>query len=628
MAFLALTALPARAADKWILVATDHFDVVGNTGDTDLRRIAQTLEHFHDVVVDAVLHTSSQSGSRATVLVFKDDYSFTPYKPKGAGRSSIGGLFFLSETNPLLALNAENLAYAFRTVLNGYSRSIAASLSGDVPAWLSSGLGQVYETFEERSGGKAALIGRPDSGMVAFLKGGTPMPLARLTGIRWDDPDLVPGGLQRSRFDAHAWALVHYLSFGPRRSQFAKYMASLHAGTADGQAFAEAFGDTRALESELSDYIRKFLFPALQVVFDEKVTPSLPPRGEVLTEADAEAFLSGLVMRLGDTTQARGRLQKALAATPSSARAAAALAEVEFAENKPLQGMALLEQAAARSPDSQAIQAALGHHLAVYVSSQGASLKPEEVARARTALERAVALEPNDVVATAELGWMLLFEPDDPARAAEMLRKAVTLNRSRDQYQLWLGDAFIRQRKFDEGRSLLGPLMGRGSTPEIRMAARSLMGNISRIMQADEARAAAASRATTAPAPPARASAASPAGSTPAANSADASTFIPALRQVATGETRVLGHFTAATCASGGIVLVIETATGTLNLTTKQFTDVQFITYRSDTPTSIGCGPIRPSQRVLATYRAGQPGASTAGTIVAIELLPDGFEPK
>ena len=113
------------AADKWIRVRSDHFDTVGNATDTDLRRIAQTLEHFHDVIVSAVLHGAGASSERTTVIVFKDDRTFTPYKPMGAGRSAIGGFFALGDEGggTILALNAENLPWAFRSALNGYGRA-------------------------------------------------------------------------------------------------------------------------------------------------------------------------------------------------------------------------------------------------------------------------------------------------------------------------------------------------------------------------------------------------------------------------------------------------------------------------------------------------------------------------
>ena len=635
---LIVSAGPARAADKWILVATDHFDVVGNTSDSDIRRIAQTLEHFHDVVVGAVLRSSTQSG-RATVLVFKDDISFTPYKPRGAGRGSVGGVFFLSETNPLLALDAENLAYAFRTVLNGYSRFIAASLSGDVPLWLSQGLGGVYETFEERNGGKGAMIGRPDANVVGFLKNATLLPVGQLTKMTRSSPGLVPGTVQRELYDAECWALVHYLSFGPRREQLAKYLASLHSGVPEAQAFSDSFGDPNVLGSEVSDYIRKFLFPALQVVFDEKVKPALPPRGEVLSAADAESFLCELVLRVGDTAQARSRLEKAVAATPNSARATAALANVEFADNKAAQGLSLLEKAAGLAPGDQRIQASLGRHLAYTVSGKGAARTTEDIQRARAALTRAVDLEPNDAVALAELGWMLLYQPDDPAKAEDVLTKAVTLDRGKDQYLLWLGDALVRQRKYDEGRKLLGPLMGRGSTPEIRAGAREVMANISRITQADARAASAGAPAPAAGgAPPSltttSASSTGPlAGSTgdgpnPLNQNAGREGIIPVLRDVHAGETRVVGTFSAVDCTGGALVFVVQTDAGVLNLAAKQFSDVTFLSYRQDTPTSVGCGLIRPAQRVLATYVPGQPAGAIAGSLVAIELIPDGFVPR
>ena len=197
------------------------------------------------------------------------------------------------------------------------------------------------------------------------------------------------------------------------------------------------------------------------------------------------------------------------------------------------------------------------------VSGKGAARTTEDVQRARAALSRAVELEPNDTVALAELGWMLLYQPDDPARAADVLTKAVTLDRGKDQYLLWLGDALVRQRKFDEGRKVLGPLMGRGSTPEIRAGAREVMGNISRMTQAD-----ARATATSAPAPPAggappsltptsaSASANGPAagsagdGRNPLNQNAGPNGFIPVLREVRAGETRVAGTFSAVDCTA------------------------------------------------------------------------------
>ncbi|MFN7915510.1 MAG: tetratricopeptide repeat protein [Vicinamibacterales bacterium] len=487
LGFVSFLALPAQAADRWVLVASDHFDVVGNTADANLRRVAQTMEHFHGVVVESILKTAAQHGGRATVLVFKDQFSFEQFTPRVAGRGMINGFFVFSDTREILALNAENLGSALRTVLNGHSRAVATNISGELPNWLSSGLGRVYESFEERDGGKGAMIGRPDANLVGILKGATLIPLTRLVALTSESPGMVPGSAQRSLYEAECWALVHYLSFGPRRPQFQAYMASLHGGVAPEQAFVEAFGDGPALESELADYTRKFLFPAMQIVFDEKQTPSLPARGTVLSEADAEGFLSAFMSYTGQGPQARTRLEKVLATAPKSARALAALAEIDVADNRKVQAIARLEEAVAVAPDDQQIQSTLGHVRALWVSEAGEAATAADVQAARAALTRAVALQPNDVVATAELGWMYLFAPADPARAEASLLRAVALNRGKDQYLLWLADAFIRQRKYDEGRKLLGPLMARGSSPDIRNAARTILGEMARLQRQDTA---------------------------------------------------------------------------------------------------------------------------------------------
>lgn len=319
------------------------------------------------------------------------------------------------------------------------------------------------------------MIGRPDQDTVAFLRGATLLPLATITSATRQSPNMTLGTAPRALYNAESWALVHYLSFGPRRDQFTRYMAALHSGVASDQAFAEAFGDIEVLEREVRDYVRKFTFPVLQVAFDEKVRPAMPAKGQVLNEADAEGFLSVLLLHSGYAGQARTRLEKALAANPKSARANAALGDVEIADRHLEVAVSLYEKAAALAPDDQRVQATLGHYLSVLVAARRTAVSTEEVSKARAALGRAVQLEPNDVVATAELGWMWMYGPEDLGQAVDLLSKAVRLNRGEDQYRLWLAEAYVRQTKYDEARRLLGPLMARGSTADIRTEARRLM---------------------------------------------------------------------------------------------------------------------------------------------------------
>jgi hypothetical protein len=55
--------------------------------------------------------------------------------------------------------------------------------------------------------------------------------------------------------------------------------------------------------------------------------------------------------------------------------------------------------------------------------------------------------------------------------------------------------------------------------------------------------------------------------------------------------------------------------------------DVDFISYRSSTPSEVNCGPQKGRDRVYATFRPAAARNGIDGQAVAIELLPDGFAP-
>ena len=101
----------------------------------------------------------------------------------------------------------------------------------------------------------------------------------------------------------------------------------------------------------------------------------------------------------------------------------------------------------------------------------------------------------------------------------------------------------------------------------------------------------------------------------------------PALREVKAGETRVLGVFAAVDCATGGLVLRIESERRVLRLSARSFEAIEFISYRKNGPSGVACGEQRPLFPVLATFRAAdQPGVD--GRVVAIEVVEDDYLPQ
>jgi hypothetical protein len=197
---------------------------------------------------------------------------------------------------------------------------------------------------------------------------------------------------------------------------------------------------------------------------------------------------------------------------------------------------------------------------------------------------------------------------------------------AREDYRFLLAEALMAKGDYKTATSFLGPLMGRARSPEIKQAARELLARVSTEMNA---RNAPSSSVPDLASPPAGAPPPQPPA--PRRETAESGVFRPVLRRVAAGETRVLGVFSNVVCARNAIVLQIDTDSGAVSITATRFDEIEFLTYRQDSPGSVACGPQRPAFRVLATFRTdGAPiaGANTPNRAVAIELLPDGYVPR
>src|SRR5437016_3537546 len=79
--FLLATVLDANAADVWIKVQTPHFKIVGNSSEAQMRTVAAGLEDFLPEIVRIFPSADLRSTAAMTMVVFKDDASYAPFKP-------------------------------------------------------------------------------------------------------------------------------------------------------------------------------------------------------------------------------------------------------------------------------------------------------------------------------------------------------------------------------------------------------------------------------------------------------------------------------------------------------------------------------------------------------------------
>ena len=643
----------AGAQSRWMRLRSANFTFVGEARSArQIRRVAQQLEQFRETMLRAIPSSAQSSPASTVVIVFPDDRSFTPFKPVFQGKPiATSGLFVQGADTSYIAVNGDIGDAAVRTVFHGYAMFLIQNSLGITPLWVSQGLAQVYETLEERDGGKGALIGRATPEHLDLLRSRTLIPLGELMSVDRSSA-LYNAGNRRGLFYAQSWALMHYLTFGSeaRRAQLMTYLKSLRGGATSEEAFSKSFqGDLATLEQELRQYVSRYAFLAATFEFDSSLRAVVAARNEDLSEEEAQGYLGDFLVRSGRTEDARAHLTKVIGAKPDAARALLALGRLEMRESRVNDALPRLERAATLMPDEAAPHAAYGYALVerLRTSAPGSDERTATIVKARSALTRSVELDPASAYAFAMLGYVELLSNEEPSRAVEALKRAVTLDPSDESYRLMLAEALTRHGDFEAATHDLGLLLAHGSRQDVRDRARTALGRVAQLRQRAAAGAAppaardpaaaaapaptpAAGSTTTTPPATAVPSSASPT-SAPGTAATGGGRYTPVLREVGPGEQRVQGIFRGVVCSQGSIVLVVQTASETMRFSARRLDQVDFISYRSDTPGQVNCGEAQGSYSVLATYvPASRTGSASSihGVIVAIELLPDGYIPK
>ncbi|HET6891804.1 MAG TPA: hypothetical protein VFH31_11935, partial [Pyrinomonadaceae bacterium] len=96
------------AKDAWMSVRSKNYHLVGNASERDIRSIAEQLELFREVFVREFAGSELNSPIPTTVIVFKSDSSYRPYKPIFRGHpADIAGHFLYGSDVNYRALTTE-----------------------------------------------------------------------------------------------------------------------------------------------------------------------------------------------------------------------------------------------------------------------------------------------------------------------------------------------------------------------------------------------------------------------------------------------------------------------------------------------------------------------------------------
>ena len=389
-----------QSRDTWRSIRTNNLFVVGNASEEDLRQVALWLEFFHSTFGQLASRPVLDYSLPTTVIVFKDDASFVPFKPLYQGRpANVVGYFQPGQDVNYIAFSLgrggrSNLSTAFHEYVHLHLRD---SLPG-VPVWLNEGLAEFYGSFAQSN--NEAVLGVPIPFYMRLFEREELLPLSDLFSIKTDSPHYNEQD-KSGIFYGESWALVHYLLLGEggrRQSQFKSFLNHIASGDDAAKAIESVFGVTlEALEKEFKAYVARGEFATQRVNVGTGPQSYMAMQRTSLSDGEANFYLGDLLLHLNRESDAEAYFKRAISDDPGFTPTYASLGLLSVRQKRYAEARKYLERAAGSS------QSHLVHYLYAFVLSREGmtpdgnvkGYSPENARVMRDELRKAIKLAPD-----------------------------------------------------------------------------------------------------------------------------------------------------------------------------------------------------------------------------------------
>jgi tetratricopeptide (TPR) repeat protein len=585
-----------EAKDKWISVRTKNLNIISNAGEDDTRNLALKLEQFV-YVVSIILNTKTTADVPVTVMVFKNDGSFKPFKPLYNGKpANLSGYFQRSEDENIIALDisARN-ERPLGVIFHEYTHLLTSQTTKRWPAWLMEGLAEYYSSFEVQK--NKATLGAPISNHVFFLREKKFIPLQTLFGVDHKSP-IYNEGEKQGIFYAQSWAFVHYLMLGEksaRQKQLVQFITAFEAGTDVERAFTQSFQtDFATVEKDLRRYIGNDTYPVIAYTLDS-TDAGASAEVRPLTDAEVQFYLGNLLMRTNRLDDAEPYFKQALALDPNFARTYEGMGFLALRRSRREEAMEHFAQAVSR--DSQ-------NHLAHYYYAEtlhreamkdGREIKPETAKKIIDELK--AALRPGFAPAYYLLGVMHLLTGDDLLAGERMVRTAMRDSPQNRHFAITLAQIQLRREDYTGAKKTLESILGSDADDYMKGEARRMIEMI---------------ESYTRPVPASSNETSAQAKERPEERAAMEK------QMGVEGMQKMSGVLAAIECGDGKMVLALKTADKIARFVVADPTRFQFFTTDADLKIAIGCGPANVQATIY--YKPPASASRFAGDAVAVEL--------
>src|SRR6266540_2517609 len=372
-------ARPGSAArDVWLKAQSTRFTLIGDASEKEIRNVGMRLEQFREAFsqISSQIFSPSviDSSVPITVVVFKNDSEYRPFKPLHQGKpADVSGHFQSSGDVAYIALAAgRGGGNPYAVIFHEYVHALTSGgalratpgvalptpLPTPLPTWISEGLAEYFSSFEVNGGGKNGRLGAAIASHARLLGARQLIPLETLLAVDQTSPFYVETD-KKSLFYAESWALTHYLLRpGGRRLQFRQFISALAQGKPADLSFRQAFQTGyAAIEQELRNYIAQGLYPTEDVTFARQLGFKEEMKTVALSEAEVQAYLGDMLWRIHRSVDGEAFLNRALSLDPGLALAHLSLGTLRLRQNR---------YAEARRHFRRAIEAGSQDYLAHY----------------------------------------------------------------------------------------------------------------------------------------------------------------------------------------------------------------------------------------------------------------------
>ena len=346
----------SQTRDTWRSVRTNHLFVIGNADPENIRQVAAWLEFFHTAFARLVSRNVIDSSVPTTVIIFRDDASFTPFKPLYQGRPvDVAGYFLAGKDVNYIALSANpRNRDPYGTAFHEYVHVHLRNTVPGAPLWLHEGLAELYGSLQ--FSGNDALLGIPLP-YFQFLQEPDFLPLKTLFAVTFSSPHYNEQD-KNGTFYGESWALVHYLMLGDRDRQekFPRFLQLVGRGDDPAKAIENAYAmSLPALEEDFKAYVHRGNFSAQRIsnVDAQNYASYTAMQRSSLTEGEVNYYLGDLLLHQRRYTEAKVYLTRATKLAPDFAPAHYQLALLDFITNQDLdEAVGLAEKAHQLAPSN------------------------------------------------------------------------------------------------------------------------------------------------------------------------------------------------------------------------------------------------------------------------------------